>query len=95
MTDIGFSNIDVVSDISILIGADNPMLHIHVDISVGNERQPVALKVKLGWVTFGKRQNTNKYPDINASSKAFDPENKILANRITWCLRKAKTQIVS
>ena len=30
LTDLDFSNVDVDSDISILIGADNPMLHIYI-----------------------------------------------------------------
>ena len=62
MTDIDFSNIDVDCDISILIGADKPVLHLYRDIRVGNENEPVALKTKLGWVILGGRQNNNKYP---------------------------------
>ena len=62
MTDIDFSNIDVDCDISILIGADKPALHLYRDIRVGNENKPVALKTKLGWVILGGRQNNNKSP---------------------------------
>ena len=75
LADIGFSHIDVGGDISILIGADNPMLHICMDIRVGNENEPVAPKTKLGLVTFGERQNTNKYPNISTFFKEFDAEN--------------------
>ena len=71
MTDTDFS-IDVNSDISILIGADNPMLHLYTDIRVGNDNEPVALKTKLGWVIFWGRQNNNKYPNKNAFSNEFD-----------------------
>ena len=59
MTDIDFSNIDVDSDISILIGANNPLLHLYTDRRVGNENEPVALEIKLGWVIFGDCQNNN------------------------------------
>ena len=39
---------DKSSEISVLIGADNPMLHIYTDMRVGKENKPVALKAKLG-----------------------------------------------
>ena len=57
MTDIGIRDIHVVSDISILSGVDKLMLHIYMDIGVGNENEPMAPKSKLGWVIFGERQN--------------------------------------
>ena len=63
-----------------------------MDIRVGNENETVALKTKFGWVIFGERQNTNKYPNINAFFKEFDPKNIILKFWIISCLRKAKTQ---
>ena len=47
MTDIGFTNIDVVGDISILIGGDDPMLHICMDISIGNENEPMTPKANI------------------------------------------------
>ena len=59
MTDIGISDIHVVSDISILSGVDKLMLHIYMDIGVGNENEPMAPKSKLGWVIFGERHNAN------------------------------------
>ena len=77
LIDIDFSNIYVDSDISILIGADNAILHLYTDIRVGNENEPVALKTKLGWVIFGGRQNNNKYPNINAFSNASDLGNTV------------------
>ena len=52
MTDISISNIDVVSDISILYGADDHMLQIYMDLGVGNENEPVAPKTKLVLVLF-------------------------------------------
>ena len=75
MTDIGFTNIVGVGDISILIGADDPMLHICMDIRIGNENEPMTPKTKLGWAFLGNTNNTNKYLNINAFSKEFDPEN--------------------
>ena len=59
MTDIGISDIHVVSDISMLSGVDKLMLHTYMDISLGNKNEPMAPKSKLGWVIFGKRQNAN------------------------------------
>ena len=49
-----------------------------MDIREGNKNEFVAPKTKLGWVILGKRQNTNKNPNINAVSKEFDPENIVL-----------------
>ena len=59
MTDIGISDIYVVSDISMLSEVDKLMLHIYMDIGVGNENEPMAPKSKLGWVILGERQNAN------------------------------------
>ena len=51
------------------------MLHIFMDIRIGNKNEPVAYKTKLGWVIFGEHQNTNQCPYINTFSKEFDPGN--------------------
>ena len=77
LKDIDFSNIDVDSDISILIGADNPMLYLYMAIRVGSENEPVALKTKLGWVILGGHQNNNKYPNINVFSNEFGLGNMV------------------
>ena len=59
MTDIGISDIHVVSDISMLSGVDKLMPYMYMDIGVGNENEPMAPKSKVGWVIFGERQNAN------------------------------------
>ena len=59
MTDIGISDIHVVTDISMLLGVDKLMLHMCMEIGVGNENEPMVPKSKLGWVIFGERQNAN------------------------------------
>ena len=42
-----------------LSGVDKLMLHIYMDIGVGNENEPMAPKSKLDWIIFGERQNAN------------------------------------
>ena len=71
LTDIDFNNTDVDKEISILNGANNPMLNVHMDICIGNKTEHVSLKTKFGWVIFGEHQNNNKYPKINTFSKEF------------------------
>ena len=62
---IQFTPFDKNSEISVLIGADNPMLHMYTDVHVGKENEPVALKTKLGWVIFGGNKNRNKMLSVN------------------------------
>ena len=64
---IQFAPFDKSSEISSLIGADNPMLHMYTDARVGKENEPIALKMKLGWVIFGGNKN-NKTLRVNAFS---------------------------
>ena len=59
MTDIGISDIHVLSGISMFSGVDKRMLDIYMDICVGNENEPMVPKSKLGWVILGERQNAN------------------------------------
>ena len=42
--------------ISILIGADMPELHLHLNYKLGKPSEPVAIEIKLGWVIFGGKQ---------------------------------------
>ena len=43
MTDIDFNDVDIDSDIQIMIGADNPILHIYTEIRIENKNELVAL----------------------------------------------------
>ena len=52
-----FTPFDKSSEISVLIGADNPVLHMYTNVRVGEENKPVALRTKLGWVIFGGNKN--------------------------------------
>ena len=64
---IQFTPFDKNSEISVLIGADNPMLHMHTDVRVGKENEPVALKTKLRWLIFGGSKK-NETLNVNAFS---------------------------
>ena len=64
---IQFTPFDKSSEISVLIGADNPMLHMYTDVRIGKKPEPVALKTKLGWVIFGGNKY-NKKLSLNAFS---------------------------
>ena len=68
------------SQISILIGADQPHLHLYTDVRKGNPSQPVALQTTLGWVIMGRNKgSSNQFsankmsinPDINNIVKRF------------------------
>ena len=65
---IQFTPFDKSSEISVLIGADNPMLHMYTDVRIGKENEPVALKTKLGWVIFGGSKK-NETLSVNVFSK--------------------------
>ena len=48
------------SDVSLLIGADMPELHLPNEIRKGNKNEPVGIKSVLGWVLLGGN-NKEKY----------------------------------
>ena len=47
-------------EISVLIGADLPQLHISYDIRVGENDHPVGMLTKLGWVLLGGKAGKSK-----------------------------------
>ena len=68
------------SQISILIGADQPHLHAYTDVRKRNPNEPVALQTTLGWVIKGgNKGSSNQFlgnkmsinPDINNIVKRF------------------------
>ena len=51
--------VDNSQEISILIGADYPHLHISKDVRIGNDNEPIAISTLLGWVLLGGKNGTN------------------------------------
>ena len=51
--------VDNSQEISILIGADYPHLHISKDVRIGNDNEPIAISTLLGWVLLGGKKGTN------------------------------------
>ena len=62
---IQFTPFNESSKISVLIGGNNPMLHMY------KEKELVPLKTKLGWVIFVGNKN-KKTSSANAFSKEFN-----------------------
>ena len=49
------------SDVSLLIGADMPELHLPNEIRKGNKNEPLGIKLVLGWVLLGGIKKKNIY----------------------------------
>ena len=47
--------VDDTQEISILIGADFPQLHVSQDVRIGKENEPIAILTPLGWVLMGEQ----------------------------------------
>ena len=47
--------VDNSQEISILIGADYPHLHISQDVRMGNDSEPIATSTLSGWVLLGEQ----------------------------------------
>ena len=77
LKDVDFHLSDV-DNVSILIGADIPELHICYDVRQGSKNQPIALLTLLGWVLMGGIDS--KATQIN--SNRISVNNKNLENSI-------------
>ena len=77
LKDVDFHLSDV-DNVSILIGADIPELHICYDVRQGSKNQPIALLTLLGWVLMGGIDS--KATQIN--SNQISVNNKNLENSI-------------
>ena len=49
--------VDYSKEISILIGADFPNLHLSRNVRIGKEAGPIAILTPLGWVLMGGKGN--------------------------------------
>ena len=77
---------DVIDkDISILIGADLPYLHICHDVISGNQNEPIAVLTKLGWVLFGGNNNKTEI-SLNHFTSDHNLKNLVERFRDIECL---------
>ena len=63
---IGVSNIDT-KDVMLLIGTDSPAAHIPLEVRSGNNNQPYAIRISLGWAIRGPVGNTNSSDKISVN----------------------------
>ena len=76
------------SQISILIGADQPHLHLYTDVRKRNPNDSVALQTTLGWVIMGG--NKGSLNQFSANKMSINPNiNKML--KIFWDLESYGT----
>ena len=47
-------------DVTVLIGADMPQLHLQEDTRIGETNDPIAVKTALGWVLMGGENSVHK-----------------------------------
>ena len=52
-------------DVTVLIGMDVPLLHLHHDARVGKDDEPIAVLTELGWVVCGNKRNNSNGRFIN------------------------------
>ena len=62
-------------EISILIGADQPHLHLYTDVRKRNPNEPVALQTTLGWVNMGGNKRSSNQFSANKMSIKPDIDN--------------------
>ena len=76
------------SQISILIGADQPHLHLYTDVRKRNPNESIALQTTLGWVIMGG--NKGSLNQFSANKMSINPNiNKML--KIFWDLESYGT----
>ena len=51
--------VDNSKEISILIGADFPHLHLSRNVRIGKETEPIAILTPLEWVSVGGKENSD------------------------------------
>ena len=51
--------VDNSKEISILIGADFPHLHLSRNVRIGKETEPIAILTPLEWVSVGGQENSD------------------------------------
>ena len=80
--------VDNFQEISILMSADYPHLHISQDVRIGNDNEPIAISTLFGWVLLGGKSRTN-YVQTNFMVK----ETELLSNTVEkfWSLESYGT----
>ena len=53
-------DIKIPTNITVLIGADMPQLHLEEDTRIGETNDPIAVKTTLAWVLMGGKNSVNK-----------------------------------
>ena len=64
-----------LSEIWILIGADQLHLHLYTDVRKRNPNEPVALQTTLGWVFMGENKGSSNQFSANKMSINLDIDN--------------------
>ena len=67
-------------EISLLIGADIPHLHISLDVISGDKNDTIDVLTKLGWVIMGVKSTAHK----KVSSISIISSHNTLENTVQW-----------
>ena len=76
------------SQISILIGADQPHLHLYTDVLKRNPNEPVALQTTLGWIIMGENKGSSN--QFSANKMSINPNINNIVKRF-WDLESFGT----
>ena len=87
LTDIAIDT-QTSSQIPILIGADQPHLHLYTDVRKGNPSEPVALQTTLGWVIMGRNKGSSN--QFSANKMSINPDINNILERF-WDLESGGT----